>query len=35
VPQPIAKPALYDRNPVRFWQLVSLTLLIALLIALA
>lgn len=35
VPQPIAKPSLYDRNPVRFWQLVSLALLIALLMALA
>ena len=35
VPLPIARPSLYERNPVSFWQLVSLTLLIALLIALA
>lgn len=35
LPQSIAKPSFYERNPVRFWQLVSLALLIALLIALA
>ncbi|HEY0682481.1 MAG TPA: protein kinase [Steroidobacter sp.] len=35
VPQSIASPSLYERNPVRFWQTVSLILLIALLIALA
>jgi serine/threonine protein phosphatase PrpC len=35
LPQSIAKPSLYERNPVRFWQLVSLGLLIALLCALA
>jgi serine/threonine protein phosphatase PrpC len=34
-PQAIETPSLYDRNPVRFWQLVSVALLIALLIALA
>jgi serine/threonine protein phosphatase PrpC len=35
LPQSLAKPSLYERNPVRFWQLVSLGLLIALLSALA
>jgi serine/threonine protein kinase len=35
VPHSIARPSLYDRNPVRFWQVVSLVLFIALLIALA
>lgn len=35
VPQSIARLSLYERNPVRFWQLVSLGLLIALLISLA
>ena len=35
VPQAIERPSLYDRNPVRFWQVVSASLLIALLLALA
>lgn len=35
VPQSLAKPSLYERNPVRFWQTVSWILLTALLIALA
>ena len=35
VPESIARPALYDRNPVRFWQVVSVILFIALLLALA
>lgn len=35
VPQSMARPSLYERNPVRFWQIVSILLLIALLIALA
>jgi serine/threonine protein kinase len=35
VPQSIAKASLYERNPVRFWQIVSIVLFIALLIALA
>ena len=35
VPQALERPSLYDRNPVRFWQVVSLLLLIALLLALA
>lgn len=35
VPQSIARPSLYDRNPVRFWQVVSIILFIALVIALA
>jgi serine/threonine protein phosphatase PrpC len=35
VPQSLAKPSLYERNPVRFWQIVSVGLLIALLVALA
>lgn len=35
VPQSLAQPSLYERNPVRFWQVVSIVLLIALLIALA
>nr|WP_161829934.1 bifunctional protein-serine/threonine kinase/phosphatase [Steroidobacter agaridevorans] len=34
-PQSLAKVSLYESNPVRFWQIVSLILLIALLIALA
>lgn len=34
-PRSLAPPSFYDRNPVRFWQIVSLLLLIALLIALA
>jgi serine/threonine protein phosphatase PrpC len=35
VPQSTASLSLYDRNPVRFWQIVSVILLIALLVALA
>jgi hypothetical protein len=35
LPQSIASPSLYDRNPVRFWQLVSIILFVALLLALA
>ena len=35
VPQPVARTSLYDRNPVRFWQIVSALLLVALLVALA
>lgn len=35
VPQSIASPSLYDRNPVRFWQVVSIILFVALLLALA
>jgi serine/threonine protein phosphatase PrpC len=35
VPQSLVPLSLYERNPVRFWQLVSLGLLIALLFALA
>ena len=35
VPQSIAKPSLYERHPVRFWQVVSVILFIALLVALA
>jgi serine/threonine protein kinase len=35
VPQAPARTSLYDRNPVRFWQVVCAILLIALLIALA
>jgi serine/threonine protein phosphatase PrpC len=35
VPQSVARPSLYERNPVRFWQIVSIVLFIALLIALA
>ena len=31
----VERPPLYERNPVRFWQVVSIMLLIALLIALA
>jgi serine/threonine protein phosphatase PrpC len=34
-PQAIERPSLYDRNPVRFWQVVSALLLIALLVSLA
>ncbi len=34
-PQAIERPSLYDRNPVRFWQIVSVLLLIALLVSLA
>ncbi|MFC4311259.1 bifunctional protein-serine/threonine kinase/phosphatase [Steroidobacter flavus] len=34
-PQSLARLSLYERNPVRFWQVVSLILLIALLMALA
>jgi serine/threonine protein phosphatase PrpC len=35
VPEVIARPSLYDRNPVRFWQIVCATLFVALLVALA
>jgi serine/threonine protein phosphatase PrpC len=35
VPQALERPALYDRHPVRFWQVVSAILLAALLVALA
>ncbi len=35
VPQPVERPSLYDRHPVRFWQVVSALLFIALLVALA
>jgi len=35
VPEITERPSLYDRNPVRFWQVVSLLLFVALLIALA
>jgi serine/threonine protein phosphatase PrpC len=35
VPQPIARTSLYERSPVRFWQVVCAILLIALLVALA
>lgn len=35
VPQSLAKASLYERNPVRFWQIVSVGLFIALLFALA
>ena len=35
VPHAIERPSLYDRNPVRFWQVVSVLLLFALLVALA
>lgn len=34
-PQSMETPSLYDRNPVRFWQLVSVALFVALLVALA
>jgi hypothetical protein len=34
-PHELGRPALYERNPTRFWQVVSVLLLIALLIALA
>jgi serine/threonine protein kinase len=35
VPQSIASVSFYHRNPVRFWQIVSALLLVALLVALA
>jgi hypothetical protein len=35
VPQALARTSLYERNPVRFWQIVCAILLVALLIALA
>jgi serine/threonine protein phosphatase PrpC len=35
VPQALERPSLYDRDPVRFWQIVSLLLFVALLMALA
>jgi hypothetical protein len=34
-PHAIERPSLYERNPVRFWQVVSALLLAALLVALA
>ncbi len=34
-PQVIERPPLYERNPVRFWQVISAILLVALVIALA
>ena len=34
VPQAIERPSLYDRNPVRFWQVISALLFVALLLAL-
>ena len=35
VPQTFEQPSLYERNPVRFWQVISALLLVALVIALA
>jgi serine/threonine protein kinase len=35
VPHTIERPSLYDRNPTRFWQVVSMLLFVALMIALA
>jgi serine/threonine protein phosphatase PrpC len=35
VPHAIERPSLYDRNPTRFWQVISAMLFIALLIALS
>jgi serine/threonine protein phosphatase PrpC len=35
VPQSVARASLYERNPVRFWQIVSVVLFVALLLALA
>jgi serine/threonine protein phosphatase PrpC len=35
IPQVFERPSLYDRNPIRFWQVVSAVLLILLLVALA
>jgi len=35
VPELVEPPSLYDRNPVRFWQVVSILLFVVLLIALA
>jgi hypothetical protein len=35
VPQSMARASFYDRHPIRFWQIVSILLLVALLIALA
>jgi serine/threonine protein phosphatase PrpC len=35
VPLAIGRPSLHERNPVRFWQIISAVLLIALLVALA
>ena len=34
-PHAVERPSFYDRNPTRFWQVVSLMLFISLLIALA
>jgi hypothetical protein len=35
IPMSVARVPLYERNPTRFWQVVSALLLIALLIAIA
>jgi serine/threonine protein kinase len=35
IPHGFERQSLYDRHPIRFWQLVSVSLLIALLVALA
>jgi serine/threonine protein kinase len=35
VPHAVERPSLYDRNPIRFWQVVSTLLFIALIVALA
>jgi serine/threonine protein kinase len=35
VPEDIARPSLYDRNPTRFWQVIALVLFVALLVAIA
>ena len=35
VPRSVARQPLYERNPTRFWQIVSALLLIALLVSLA
>jgi hypothetical protein len=35
VPLIVARPSLYERDPVRFWQVVSAMLFVALLVAVA
>jgi serine/threonine protein phosphatase PrpC len=35
VPHAVERPSLYERNPIRFWQVVSTLLFVALLVALA
>jgi hypothetical protein len=35
IPQGFERQSLYDRHPIRFWQLVSVSLFVALLVALA